>query len=233
MTRPEDAQERLILAGDYVLGTLSPHEHDRLKHESAVDPALRADLAFWERALTVLSADVPMVMPPIALWSRIERSVHAPGVRAAAMPVRSNRSEVSAAFWKGITAVSFLLAAGIAFVVLMDHTPMAVPMAALTKPGEPEPAFVVETRSDGVVQVMPLHPGDIPSDRDMELWSLAAGATVPAPLGVLPPGGRHLHRAMLPLGDSKLLVTLEPRGGSPTGKPTGPVLFSGALSLPD
>ncbi|MCQ8277990.1 anti-sigma factor [Acetobacteraceae bacterium KSS8] len=233
MTGFGEPEERLLLAGDYVLGTLPADERARLRRELDGDPAMRAEIAFWEQTLATLAAEVPPVMPPIALWTRIERSVHAPGLRAPAMPVRSNRTEMSAAFWKAITAVSFLMAAGIAFVVLMDRTPMAVPVAALSRPGEPQPAFVVETRSDGVVQVMPLHPGDIPSDRDMELWSLPAGASEPQPLGVLPPAGRHLHSAMLPMGDSKLLVTLEPRGGAPDGRPTGPVLFSGALSLPD
>ena len=37
------------------------------------------------------------------------------------------------------------------------------------------------------------------------------------------------HEASLPPG-TQLLVSLEPRGGSPTGQPTGPVLYGGRLA---
>jgi anti-sigma-K factor RskA len=33
----------------------------------------------------------------------------------------------------------------------------------------------------------------------------------------------------MPMNGLQLLVSLEPRGGSPTGQPTGPVLYGGTL----
>jgi anti-sigma-K factor RskA len=51
-------------------------------------------------------------------------------------------------------------------------------------------------------------------------------------LGVIPKTG-ELHRALLsrlPVATGRTLaVSLEPRGGSPSGKPTGPVVTSSAL----
>ena len=38
-------------------------------------------------------------------------------------------------------------------------------------------------------------------------------------------------KAMLPPGTDHLAVSLEPPGGSPTGAPTGPVLYVGKLTL--
>jgi anti-sigma-K factor RskA len=63
-----------------------------------------------------------------------------------------------------------------------------------------------------------------------ELWALPGGGKPPVSLGLLPRSGnmeRALNasqRAAL-LNSSHLAVSLEPAGGSPTGSPTGPVLF--------
>jgi anti-sigma-K factor RskA len=66
-----------------------------------------------------------------------------------------------------------------------------------------------------------------------ELWALPQGAA-PKSLGVIPPGA--IVRVPLPATAEELLtsipalaVSLEPPGGSPTGQPTGPVLFSGSI----
>ncbi|HEX3992345.1 MAG TPA: hypothetical protein VHX39_14335, partial [Acetobacteraceae bacterium] len=59
-------------------------------------------------------------------------------------------------------------------------------------------------------------------------WRRFAGETRPRSLGVLPASGIRMVDA-LTLG-TQLLVSLEPRGGSPTGQPTGPVLYGGRLT---
>ncbi|WP_236197548.1 anti-sigma factor, partial [Pseudomonas glycinae] len=57
----------------------------------------------------------------------------------------------------------------------------------------------------------------------------------PVSLGVIPPGGDGeiklggAQKAFI--GESiTLAISLEPEGGSPTGQPTGPVLYQGVLS---
>ena len=73
-------------------------------------------------------------------------------------------------------------------------------------------------------------PASVPDGRDLELWLLPPGAQRPTSLGVLPSGGKLVvPGAPLPDG-SQLLVSLEPRGGSPTGQPTGQVLYGGTLA---
>jgi anti-sigma-K factor RskA len=67
----------------------------------------------------------------------------------------------------------------------------------------------------------------VPKGRDLQLWSLPDGATVPASLGVLPADGKQVQAS--PAAGGQLLVSLEPAGGSPTGAPTGPVVYSGRL----
>ncbi|HEX7440087.1 MAG TPA: anti-sigma factor, partial [Caldimonas sp.] len=65
--------------------------------------------------------------------------------------------------------------------------------------------------------------------RALELWALpAAGA--PRSLGLISAQGASVVQRSRVLKDTvALAVSLEPAGGSPTGAPTGPVLFVGRL----
>jgi anti-sigma-K factor RskA len=73
------------------------------------------------------------------------------------------------------------------------------------------------------------------TDKTLEVWLMPPGGA-PRSLGVLPSveGGTTValnlpHDTAAALATSELAVSLEPSGGSTTGLPTGPVLFSGAV----
>lgn len=226
---PDDAV--FVLAGEYVLGTLSREEADRIAFEAESDPVLAGEIVAWERELTPLLLLVQPVTPPLTLWPRILASVHGAGV----MPLTGDRRIVtSLGLWRGVAAAS-LLAAGIAGLALLDRHPVptAVPVAVLTPIGTAQAAFVMEAQQDGSLSIVSIHPAAVPSGRDLELWSLAEGAKIPKPLGVLPAGGLHLAADQLPPGRAQILVSLEPQSGSPTGQPTGPVLYGAALIRPE
>ena len=74
------------------------------------------------------------------------------------------------------------------------------------------------------------------ADRVLELWwAPAQGA--PKSLGLIKADGTTvLSRGQLPgglrgSGIDHMAVSVEPPGGSPTGQPTGPVVFYGKLQL--
>lgn len=73
---------------------------------------------------------------------------------------------------------------------------------------------------------------EVPSDRTIQVW------TLPSPgAGVARPHRRrpfHPTPCPLPLpGDNQLYeLILEQAGGSPTGRPTGPILAKGLAKLP-
>jgi anti-sigma-K factor RskA len=73
------------------------------------------------------------------------------------------------------------------------------------------------------VERVPVQPG-----KDLELWLVEPGAR-PRSLGVLPSSGKRFDLPASPPAQSQLLVSLEPAGGSPTGAPTGQVLYGGTL----
>ena len=69
----------------------------------------------------------------------------------------------------------------------------------------------------------------IAADRSLELWALPRNGSAPVSLGLIP-RAQGLSVALLEpqraalLAADKVAVSLEPRGGSPTGAPTGPVV---------
>ena len=71
-----------------------------------------------------------------------------------------------------------------------------------------------------------------PDGRVMQLWGLRPGETAPTSLALLPrtPGRISIPApALRPVNNMLIEISLEPEGGSPTGRPTGPILFYGRL----
>ena len=75
--------------------------------------------------------------------------------------------------------------------------------------------------------------GERADGHDFELWMIE-GKNPPVSMGVIPVGATT-HIAVKPEAQKKLdagavlAVSLEPKGGSPTGQPTGPVVAAGDL----
>ncbi len=71
--------------------------------------------------------------------------------------------------------------------------------------------------------------------RDYELWLVAQPAAAPQSLGIIGEGEFTVRRSLgayasATLGAATFSVSVEPAGGSPTGQPTGPVVFTGKLT---
>ncbi len=243
-TPEPSGQEVELLAGEYVLGTLDPSERLLLSREAEGDPGLRDAIDAWERHLAPLATLVAPVAPPAGLWPRIVASAWGEDMAGAAAatgaPAARDRRVRSLRLWQGATASGLALAAALAgFAVLRAPPAMPPPPAVLPEPrlgtallplSQQGPVFVAEATEDGALRIRTVGTVRIAPDRDLELWLLRDGEAVPRPLGVLPAAGLRLAPGTLPpAGGAKLLVSLEPRGGSRTGLPTGPVLYGGAI----
>jgi anti-sigma-K factor RskA len=220
------------LAGEYVLGTLDLAEAEAARQRLQTDAAFASEVGFWERRLAPLALLIPAVTPPATLWFRIEDSTAGAGTPAQAAvpatprPANDNRL----AFWRIGTFAGLAVAAGLAAFIALQPPPAPPPqpvLAVLTPYSTPTPVLVAVAGPNGGITLRPTAAIAVPSDRDLELWALAAGAKVPAPLGVIPQAGKTVPPGIAP--GTTLLVSLEPKGGSPTGLPTGPVLYAGKL----
>jgi anti-sigma-K factor RskA len=215
-----DQPDNDLLAAEYVLGSLEGDERRTAERLLDTDAAFAHSVAAWQQRLVPLAAQVPPVAPPGDLWQRIEADI-SPSTTAEILPFRRRVQ-----FWQGTTVTALAIAASLAaFIVLHQPNPQSI--AVLSPLSGGTPVLIATTARSGVLIVQPTAPISVPAGKDLELWMLSQGETKPRSLGVLPPSGRQLVTELAP--NAQLLVSLEPKGGSPTGQPTGPVLYGGSL----
>lgn len=226
-------EERDALAGEYVLGTLEAGAARQVERALANDAELREAVARWEARLAPLTALAPEEAPPPDLWARIEAAL--PGARVA--PSRRNFERWRFDHWRPnpwrwLALGSGAVAAGLAALLLTRPVPEAPLMTVLLTSRE-QPAWLVEADRGGALRLAAINRQPVPPDRVMQLWALPQGATAPTSLGLIAPEAGQYSvstTAIRPSPGMLIEITLEPLGGSPTGRPTGQILFIGRLS---
>ncbi|MBY8936925.1 anti-sigma factor [Pseudomonas fluorescens] len=214
---------RRALAADYAIGLMPAAARRRFEQLLLDDAALRAELAQWQESLVSLTESLPEHPVPDRVWqditARIEPQVlHVPEKR----PFWN---------WLRLTAAICSIAALVFLGSLYNRDDARYRATLLT--ADAQPALKVEAHAD-YLQVEPLTLAAVDADRSLELWAIPADGK-PISLGVIPAGGKgkvELNEAQKALIGKPiaLAVSLEPKGGSPTGQPTGPVLYQGALA---
>lgn len=227
--RLADPALRHALAASYVLGTLRGPARRRFERESEADPALAALVSRWEDYLTPLAAGLEPVAPPARVWRSIESRIA--GRREAA----PSGLWSSLAFWRWLGAGFATAALALLAVTLGLRAPPpteAPALVAVLATPEQVPRMIVE-QSGAALRVRIVKPWPATFESDLELWVVPAEGA-PRSLGLLPKDGeaqvRHANLEGLVSGGVAFAVSKEPRGGSPTGAPTGPVLCSGPIA---
>jgi anti-sigma-K factor RskA len=219
------------LAAEYALGTLRGRARSRLRRWMDDDAALARAVGEWEARLMPLAETLPPVRVPGRVWREVESRLGA-GAR--------NGFWDRVAFWRpvGILATG-AMAALLAAIVLVpavkpapevDTVPEAY-IAVLSDAKTQRPVLIATAaRQDARLSVKALDPAILVSGGSLELWAVPRQGA-PRSLGLLETAHATLKlvaNADRTLGEIPLLaVSLEPRGGSRTGAPTGPVLYSG------
>jgi anti-sigma-K factor RskA len=133
--------------------------------------------------------------------------------------------------WLRVTAAICSLVVAVALGVIYNRDNARYSATLLS--ADAQPALKVEAHED-YLKVEALALAAVDQGRSLELWAIPADGK-PISLGVIPAGGSgkvelsETQKALIgkPIA---LAVSLEPKGGSPTGQPTGPVLYQGALA---
>jgi len=219
-----DAPQVDRLAAEFVLGTLQSAA--RRRFETLMTE--RADVRFavwrWERHLNGFASGLVPQNPPQRVWRNIRRRIDP------AQPAKTAVLQRLRGFWLALPAAAAAAWLAIALVTVPGADRVAVFSGA-----NAEALWVISADLDrSVLQTEAVNARAAAADSSYELWVLQADGP-PLSLGLLniEPGSVEI-----PLSDelanalgsaAGLAITLEPAGGSPTGLPTGPIVYQASL----
>lgn len=207
-------EEADLLAAEYVLGVLELSERAMAEARLRRDAGFAAMVADWENRLADLNEDyVPVPAPDV--FAKIEARLFP--------QIPARHSWFSFLFGAG-TAVAAVVAVA-AFLLLTPADPTL--QAVLTADASP---LRYEAVVAGDEMTLTRVAGDAAdATHDYELW-IIIGDAAPVSLGVVTGNSVTMSTPEGAATGYVLAITLEQRGGSPTGAPLGPVVAAGALT---
>ena len=240
VTPIEHADE--LLAIELALRLLEPGPRAEAEARVRDDPAFAELYRQWQaRALALLEGREER--PSAGVWPAIARR----------LPANDTGSAVR--WWQAATGVAAAVALALAAALALRPTPPPPAPVIVRAPAPPQPpierqpvdrplvAVLASPERDDVVAVsfdvaarrVSALPRRLTTDgREAQLWVIPQGGK-PVSAGLLQPGDRTLltaepRVAELMTPGATLAVSLEPRGGSRTGAPTGPVILTGTIA---
>ncbi len=225
MSDPQDIPQDEALAAEYVLRLLDAEAEQAFAARLETDPKLQAQVRYWEAEFAALSEDQPDVPPPAAVKTALMAALDGPAPR----PTRRWGFA-----WLALPSL-------LAFALIA-----AFALAQMLRAPAFDPAYHASLASeDGVLRIEAGYAPDgrlfkvireagAPAPgRDFELWVIGENATAPVSLGLVPTEQEATFEispeiAALIKGGT-LAISDEPKGGSPTGAPTGAVLATGVF----
>lgn len=217
-----DEPENLdLLAAEYVLGTLVGGARRSFERRQSRDPFVQRRVRSWEDRFALLALRLAPVDPSPSVWPAIER-------RTAGTTLASN--------WRAaVAAIAAVAVLGFGWVIWQEVRPSEPQATAVLADESGAALWNVAYAADGEsLEVKTVGRIEYPGARSRELWALPADAA-PVSLGLMPATGAarlaldDRQRAALALA-ANVAVSDEPAGGSPTGAPTGAVLYVAPLS---
>ena len=188
-------------------------------------------MRWWSERLHLLADVVPAVRPHRRVWLNIELKLFGPSLSS------------MLDWWRGLAITSSAIAVALALFVASEVL-LKQPKTELLPPTNVAVLIDEQARSAWMLEVQQTEAGtmlkvavlaglkDAPG-KAFELWVIPPDNAKPVSLGLLPKQGEV--QRIIPSEAAGLLipgsfaVSVEPSGGSPTGQPTGPVLYQGKL----
>lgn len=217
------------LAAEYVIGTLRGGARRRFEGWMREDPSLLGVVRTWEEELMPLLDEIPPIEPHARVWAAIERRISESRDYVGSGRIRILWRKSAAVLAGGIAALLLIA------VLLFARGPTDEPVfVAVLSNVQGVPSAVVSMHAPDVLRIRMVKPMPDLEGRDLELWAIAKIGP-PRSLGVVtnPRGDNLMH---IRTEDARMMqaqalaMSIEPRGGSPTQKPTGPVVMSGPIA---
>jgi anti-sigma-K factor RskA len=214
-----------ILAAEFALGLLDPAESEAVLRRTQVDAVLSLRIAWWRDQLAPLVTEVETA-PPAHLWAKI----------ATGLPVNDNLP-IMMKRWRALAVGATGVAAALAlYIGSRQPTPIPAPVQSpmvATLSGDKNRAVVMVSYDSSTGRMM-IAPNALSAEKgDAELWIIPEDGK-PRSMGVI-----DVHRPqghMVPMERRSFIhpgmtfaISMEPKGGSPTGLPTGSVIVTGKI----
>ncbi len=223
----------------YVLGLLGPSDHAEAERRMDREPAFAARVLRAAQRFAPLDDTAAVPALPTEAWARLDARLATVGRSAAPppdpspVPANLRRAPHTAILaW----AATLALAIGLAWTWLQLSPQDPLALAVILPPGGGAPVALVEDFGGGEVEITALAEVGVPEGRSLQVWTKWSDDVGPVSLGVL----ERLEGARVggpgvpdPVAGQLYEITLEEEGGSPTGRPTGPILGVGLASLPN
>jgi anti-sigma-K factor RskA len=216
----DDPQILDLLAAEYVLGTLRGAARRNFERRREREPFVDRRVRSWEERFAALATQLAPVVPSPSVWAGIERRIG---------PTPRRRLPALA-----VAAAAVIAVFGLGWLLLQQIRPSEPAATAVLATEAGAALWNVELVARGDhLEVAAVGGVSVPEARARELWALPEGAA-PVSLGLLPEsGGMRIkldqrQRAALAAA-TKVAVSDEPQSGSPTGAPTGDILYIAAI----
>ncbi|KAA1175951.1 RNA polymerase subunit sigma-70 [Marinobacter salinexigens] len=234
MNTHDNDMSRDEMAGHYVLGTLTEEEHREVSDRMREDEQLAEAVRYWQERLVGLCDVAEPVEVRESVWERISASIDELDSR----PETAGDSPVSwmsswwnnLVFWRGFSAAGFACALALAITLVAYQPASSKYMVVLATPEGHSPGWVVQASTSRKLTLKALGSFEIPEGKALEFWTKADDWDGPVSLGLVEPGQpiQISLDDLPPLEENQLFeITLENYGGSPIGRPTGPIQFIG------
>jgi len=231
--------ENRTLAAEFVLGLLDAQAQAEAERRLKSDPAFAREVEQWRARFAAFDQTAEEMPVGDALWQRIEQSTRQPAPREAASGAWRNLWNSlpawrSATAFAAVLAITFGIASFVATQFARDEAARKpVYVAILVDDATKNAGAVVNAFADGRVEMIPLTEINVPPDKALEIWTLWDRSVGPRSVGLIERARTVILNlnALPKTGENQLFeITLEPKTGSPIGRPTGPVLFKGTTT---
>ncbi len=217
-----------MLAAEYVIGTLRGARCEQFEARMRSEPEVARRVREWEARLAPLAEGYAPSDAPEQTWAAIERRLFS-SARAPASGLL--------AFWRrlalGLGAIATAFIAAGVYLLASEQAPQCY--AVLTDERNLPAVVVFDRRNMRELVVLPVGTRLVSGSGSAQLW-IVAGAHA-TPVGLLSADGETRLALDKPMttavmaADARLLVTREPPGGSPSGRPHGQRIAEGAVAL--
>lgn len=240
-----------LQVGLYVFGFMEAEERAAFEQELTRTPQLQKQVNDLQNHMLSLSDQLPVIPAPQPLSARIERSLdryqasyeisHQPPQTASTHtpPHTSGGFWNNLNFWRGFALAGVMAIALLSAQLMQTSAPVQQEtryVAVLVTPQDKSPGWIMQTRQQREIELIPLGAVEIPEGKALQFWTKAEGWDKPVSLGLVKKGQSITVPVdqLPPLEANQLFeLTLENENGSPTGLPTGPIysIGRGVLTL--